>query len=56
MDSTVVIPADSTTRIFEQGGFSFPTPSEALANLHFYKPSDDTESPIFTIEPIVDEH
>ena len=57
MDSTVAVPADSTTQIFESGGISSsPSPSEALANLRFYKLSGDTTSPIFTIEPVVDEN
>lgn len=56
LDSTVAVPAGSTTLIFEPGGFSFPTPSEALAKLSFYNASGDTASPTLVIEPVVDEN
>lgn len=57
MDSTVAVPADSTTQIFESGGISSsPSPSGALANLRFYKLSGDTTSLSFTIDPVVDEN
>lgn len=56
MDSTVAVPADSTTQIFETGGIgSPPPPSEAMDKISFYKLPDDTTSPSLTIEPMVDE-
>jgi hypothetical protein len=56
VDSTVSVPADSTTKILELLRSIFPTPSEAFANLSFYLPSNNTTLPIFTIKPIMDKN
>jgi hypothetical protein len=58
IDSTVIVPADSTTKIFGNGGVgSSSTPSSSFAKLNFYKSSvDSTVSPLFTIEPIVSDN
>jgi hypothetical protein len=56
LDSTVALPVDSITQILKPGGFSPPTPSEALAKLSLYKTSDDISSPSLTIEPVMDEN
>jgi hypothetical protein len=51
-DSTVAIPADSTTLILESGGIGGgSTPYTTFRNLRFYKQSGDTSSPFLTIEP-----
>ncbi|HLR32002.1 MAG TPA: hypothetical protein VK074_05895 [Fodinibius sp.] len=57
IDSTVAVSADSTTKIFEEGGIGglFP-PSHVLTKLSFYKSSDDSTSPILTIAPVVNEN
>jgi hypothetical protein len=57
-DSTIVVPADSTTKIFEYGGIGGNfQPSYVFANLSFYKLSDKKMiSPLLTIEPIVDKN
>lgn len=55
LDSTVAVPAESVTQILRAGGFSPPFPSNVLANLFFYNSSGETESPIFMIDPVVDE-
>ena len=56
IDSTVILPADSTTKIFDNGGIgNSSTPSSSFSSLRFYKKSADPTSPILTIEPIVDE-
>ena len=54
LDSTVTVPVDTKTLIFEPGGFSFPTPSEAFAKLSFYNAASDPASPILIIEPVID--
>lgn len=56
MDSTVAVPPDSTTQIFESGGFSYSSPSKSFDKLSFYSSSGDTTSPILAIQPIVDEN
>lgn len=57
MDSTVAVPADSTTKIFENGGIgNSSTPSSSFASLRFYKKAGDRTSPLLTIEPIVNEN
>lgn len=56
-DSTVAVLADSTTKIFESGGIgSSPPPSSALEELSFFELSDNTKSPLLTIQPIVNEN
>jgi hypothetical protein len=57
-DSTVSVPADSSSKLFKLGGIGgyFP-PSRTFAKLSFYNLSDsDMKSPLLTIDPIVDEH
>lgn len=56
VDSAVVVPADTTVKIFQLARSSSPTPSEAFGNLRFYTHPGDTTSPILTIEPVVDEN
>lgn len=56
IDSMVAVPTDSTALILKRSGVGgYPTPSQALAKLSFYNAADDTTSPIFTVEPIVNE-
>ncbi|MEX0663041.1 MAG: hypothetical protein WEA58_12915 [Balneolaceae bacterium] len=55
-DSTVVVLADSTSKIFEAGDIgSSPPPTSAFEKLSFFERSDNT-SPLLTIQPIVDEN
>jgi hypothetical protein len=56
VDSTVSVAVNSTTKILELLRSTFPTPSEAFANLSFYLPSSNITSPIFTIKPIIDKN
>lgn len=51
-DSTVTIPANSTTLIFESGGVGGgSTPYTTFENLRFYKKSSNSSAPFLTIEP-----
>lgn len=53
-DSTVTVPADSTTKIYRMGGLGgrFP-PSTAFIKLRFYKRSaQDLKNPMLVIKPI----
>lgn len=55
-DSTVILPADTLTKIFRYGGLGgyFP-PSYVFDNLNFYRKSDnDKKNPLLTINPVED--
>lgn len=57
IDSTVALPADSTTKIFENGGIgNSSTPSSSFASLRFYDKSAGTSSPVLTIKPIINDN
>ncbi|SHF78705.1 hypothetical protein SAMN05443144_11362 [Fodinibius roseus] len=56
VDSTVAVPTNSTTKVFQLARSNFPAPSEAFDNLRFFMQSSDMTSPIFVVEPIVDEN
>jgi hypothetical protein len=58
IDSTIEVPADSTTKIFTSRGLGGdPSPASIFAKISFYKLSDvDMSSPLLTIDPIVNEN
>lgn len=51
-DSTLSIPADTTTLILKSGGIGGgSTPYSTFENFRFYKNSNDLSTPFLTIEP-----
>lgn len=53
-DSTIAVPADSTVKIFTDGGIGGSVPTGTFTKFSFYKLSDNNmETPLLVIEPIV---
>jgi len=56
-DSMVAVPADSTVKIFRDGGIGGSVPIGTFSKLSFYKLSDNNmETPLLVIEPIVNDN